>query len=196
MNRARPLLGAVLLAALLDSGCGRQTKLSSAASGLPGSSPELAPSPAEPIGRTYLGITAIQPRWTQYRGYLQHLAETVKGEWDAVDELSGGRHQSGSRIGVTFVLNSMGHVSNIVGLEHSEPISARYLRACLAAINNQPSYGPWTEGMIATLGRHQEMTMVFYYEGAGDKLLMLTGSEAALKNECFEPPGSGASQAQ
>jgi hypothetical protein len=69
---------------------------------------------------------------------------------------------SGSTVTVTFVLDSEGRIARIVNVENKSSDQASH--ACVSAITDRAPYGPWTDDMIAMLGKEQEMTFTFYYQ--------------------------------
>ena len=145
-----------------------------------GNDPELARRPPAPLqavrleqgpstvpadhqaGTTIVTSTVVNRRWRNFGPYLQRLIGTVRLRWENI-LISGKIYPpAGSTVTVTFVLDAAGKIARMVNVDNksSEPASA----ACLSAITDCAPYDPWTEGMIALLGKEQEITLIFYYQ--------------------------------
>lgn len=112
-------------------------------------------------GTSNVGLTAIDAKWSQYGVYLQKLVEAVQIQWERLLLGMNANPTSGSRVSVTFVLNSEGKIEEIVNVESTANETGK--RACVSAITDRAPYGPWTEDMLAVLGTRQQMTFTFYY---------------------------------
>jgi len=114
------------------------------------------------FGTSNIGPTAVDARWSNYGAYLQRLIDTVQVQWENI-LISGKIYPpSGSTVTVTFVLDSQGNIARIVNVENKSSEQASH--ACVSAITDRAPYGPWTDDMIAMLGKEQEMTFTFYYQ--------------------------------
>lgn len=114
------------------------------------------------VGTSNIGPTAVDARWSNYGAYLQRLIDTVQVQWENI-LISGKIYPpSGSTVTVTFVLDSQGNIARIVNVENKSSDQASH--ACVSAITDRAPYGPWTDDMIAMLGKEQEMTFTFYYQ--------------------------------
>ncbi len=109
-----------------------------------------------------MGLTGIDAKWSNYGAYLQRLIDTVQVQWENI-LISGKIYPpSGSTVTVTFVIDSEGKIARIVNVENKSSEQAAH--ACASAITDRAPYGPWTDDMIAMLGKQQEMTFTFYYQ--------------------------------
>ena len=113
-------------------------------------------------GSSNIGPTAVDARWSNYGAYLQRLIDTVQIQWENI-LLSGKIYPpSGSTVTVTFIIDSEGKIARIVNVDNKSTEQAAH--ACASAITDRAPYGPWTDDMIAMLGKQQEMTFTFYYQ--------------------------------
>lgn len=113
-------------------------------------------------GTSNMGLTALDAKWSNYGAYLKKLIDTVQVQWENI-LISGKIYPpGGSTVTVTFVLDSEGKIARIVNVENKSSEQAAH--ACASAITDRAPYGPWTDDMIAMLGKQQEMTFTFYYQ--------------------------------
>lgn len=113
-------------------------------------------------GTSNMGLTALDARWSNYGAYLKKLIDTVQVQWENI-LISGKIYPpGGSTVTVTFILDSEGKIARIVNVENKSSEQAAH--ACASAITDRAPYGPWTDDMIAMLGKQQEMTFTFYYQ--------------------------------
>jgi hypothetical protein len=114
------------------------------------------------FGTSNVGAAAYDAKWNNYGAYLQRLIDTVQIQWENI-LISGKVYPpSGSTVTVTFILDSEGKIAHIVNVENKSTDQAA--AACASAITDRAPYGPWTDDMIAMLGKQQEMTFTFYYQ--------------------------------
>jgi hypothetical protein len=114
------------------------------------------------FGTQNIGNIAVDAKWSNYGAYLQRMIEAVQLEWDNILTESKSYPGSGTYVAVKFILDSEGHIKQIVGVDnHSTEQGSRW---SVSAITNRDPYGPWTDDMIAILGKQQEMTFTFYYQ--------------------------------
>ncbi len=114
------------------------------------------------FGTSNIGPTSVDARWSNYGAYLQRLIDTVQVQWENI-LISGKIYPpGGSTVTVTFILDSEGKIARIVNVENKSSEQAAH--ACASAITDRAPYGPWTDDMIAMLGKQQEMTFTFYYQ--------------------------------
>src|SRR5206468_11953785 len=99
--------------------------------------------------------------WSNYGGYLQRLIESVQIQWERIIIEQKASPSVGSRVEVTFILDSEGKITDIVNVESTANETGK--RACVSAITDRAPYGPWTDDMRAVLGDRQKMTFTFYY---------------------------------
>ena len=86
--------------------------------------------------------------------------EAVNTRWDAILEKDGVRAKSGSKVVVRFILNSDGLVKMLTKVD-ADSSSAKAEESCIKAILELAPYEKWTDAMIASLGREQELTFAF-----------------------------------
>jgi hypothetical protein len=116
------------------------------------------------IGTANIGPATLDPRWNNYKSYLQYVIETVQSEWMrqvATDRIPA---PTGSVITVKFLMNSKGEIVQILGAHDSGQAPASASVPCVRAINVCAPYGNWTEDMIAALGNEQVMSLSFAYQ--------------------------------
>ncbi|MBA3849578.1 MAG: hypothetical protein C0502_06225 [Opitutus sp.] len=111
-------------------------------------------------GTSNIGILGIDARWSEYGEYMQEFIEIVQTSWWEILRESRIYPQTGTRVVVTFTLNSDGEVSI---LSTEETAGRQGVYACTNAITTRQPYRKWTEQMIAVLGRQQTMTFSFHY---------------------------------
>ena len=115
-------------------------------------------------GTSNIGLTAVDPRWSNYGVYLQRLIEAVQVQWERIQNANGIHPDSPCQVEVKFVVNSHGEISKIVDVNLSAGTAAAAAKACISAIQARATYGEWTDDMIAKLGSEQEMTFSFLYQ--------------------------------
>jgi hypothetical protein len=115
------------------------------------------------IGTMNIGPVAYDAKWSSYGKYLQKMIEAIQARWD--DLIAASRHypQQGSRVSVTFVMDSAGKIANIRSVDGDAGELAT--NWCVTAISPSQdfSYGLWTDDMKAVLGEKQELTFTFLY---------------------------------
>ncbi len=114
-----------------------------------------------PVDPHSIGMSSWNPHWSDYGEYLQRLIDSVQVEWDRIVENSDVHPASGSRVSVTFLLNSEGKISEIVKV--SGDAGDRGYNECTSALVNRAPYGKWTPDMVTNLGNEQQLTFVFCY---------------------------------
>lgn len=115
-----------------------------------------------PVGTANIGPVAYDAKWSNYGAYLQAMIEIVQIQWERL--LLDGKiyPPSGTTVTVKFVLNSAGNIARIVQVDNRSTDRAE--RVCISAITDRAPYGPWTDDMIAVLGKEQELTFSFHYQ--------------------------------
>ena len=115
------------------------------------------------LGTSNIGLTAYNAKWSSYGAYLQKLIDAIDARWQ--DLVSASKHypQPGSRVTVTFVLNSQGRIASIRTVDGDAGELAT--NWCVTAISPSAefSYGEWTSDMLAVFGDKQELTFTFLY---------------------------------
>lgn len=104
----------------------------------------------------------LDPKWTEFRAYLQKMINTVQEQWEKNLLNTRTYPDSGKHVTITFRLNSEGQIDRIVSVEGDAGVSAE--RNCTKAITARAPYGKWSEDMRAKLGDEQEMNFTFYYQ--------------------------------
>ncbi|MDE3083698.1 MAG: hypothetical protein KGJ37_00575 [Verrucomicrobiota bacterium] len=114
-----------------------------------------------PVGTSNIGLAAWDARWNSYGEYLQRLIDVVQAEWDNLLSNAGSLPPSGSKVIVTFRINSQGKISKIVKVDSTAgDLGSSY---CVSAITDRSPYDKWSEDMVTTLGDEQELTFTFFY---------------------------------
>ena len=114
------------------------------------------------FGSSNIGPVAYDAKWSNYGAYLSKLIDTVQIQWENI-LLSGKIYPpAGSTVTVTFIIDSEGKIARIVNVDNKSTDQAA--AACASAITDRAPDGPWTDDMIAMLGKQQEMTFTFYYQ--------------------------------
>ncbi len=114
------------------------------------------------FGTSNIGNIAVDAKWSNYGAYLQRMIDTVQTQWERILIDSRIYPASGSTVTVKFIMDSEGKIARIVNVDSTASDSAS--RACISGITDRAPYGPWTDDMIAMLGKQQEMTFTFYYQ--------------------------------
>ncbi|MBW8782401.1 MAG: hypothetical protein JF599_11015 [Verrucomicrobia bacterium] len=130
---------------------------------LPANVVKARPSPLKnnEFGTDNIGAVAYDAKWSSYGEYLKKLIDTVQVQWERILDQSNVYPPAGTKVTVTFVLNSAGDISQIVKVESSGGLAAQ--SSCVSSITARAPYGPWTDDMIAALGTSQELTFNFSY---------------------------------
>lgn len=109
-----------------------------------------------------MGVVAIDAKFSEFGGYTQRMLEAISAQWHLLGNqsqyLSG---EMGSFVVVQFVLDSEGHVSDLMVL-HSTASRAATLLVQDAILSRAP-FGKWTRDMVQTLGESQEVRITFNY---------------------------------
>lgn len=119
---------------------------------------------AAAIGTSNIGPAGFDPRWGNFKSYLQYVIESVQSEWLRELAQDGVRSTSGSIVTVRFRMNSKGEIAQILGVQDTGDAPAAASVPCVRAINFGAPYGNWTDDMIASLGNEQEISLSFYYQ--------------------------------
>jgi hypothetical protein len=115
------------------------------------------------LGTSNVGPMVMDPRWKDFKDYLQGVIQTVQDAWS--NELANSKigGSSGSVVSVTFIMNSKGEISQILGAHPSAGAPEGVVDPCVRAVNLNAPYGGWTDDMIASLGSEQQLTFTFYF---------------------------------
>lgn len=113
------------------------------------------------FGTENIGAVAYNAKWSAYGEYLQKFIESVDIQWQRIVEQSSIYPVAGTKVVVTFRMNSKGSISQIVKVEGAGGRAAQ--DACVSAIVARDPYGVWPEDMIGVLGESQEITFTFHY---------------------------------
>jgi hypothetical protein len=114
------------------------------------------------VGTMNIGPTAVDARWSNYGVYLQRMIETVQIQWDRILIQSSLYPPSGTKVTVTFRMDSEGTITKILDVKNSS--SEQGKESCVSAIIARSPYGKWSDDMVAMLGTSQEMTFTFFYQ--------------------------------
>jgi hypothetical protein len=110
-----------------------------------------------------IGITSVDPNWSNFGAYLFRLTTSIRTEWDR--ELGTGKFipTAGGKVSVVFVMNSKGEIARVV--RHDDlgtHASQETVQSCILAVTKPSPYPTWTDDMIADLGTEQKMTFTFF----------------------------------
>lgn len=121
-----------------------------------------AASAENKFGTTNIGPTAVSALWRNYGAYFSRMIESVQVQWELLLPASKAYPAAGSKVTVTFIMDSSGEIARIVSVESTAgDIPAR---ACVSAITKPAPFGAWTSEMKAVLGAEQQMTFTFFYQ--------------------------------
>ncbi len=131
---------------------------------LPANVVKARPSPLRnnEFGTENIGAVAYDAKWSSYGEYLKKFIETVQVQWERILDQANSYPTPGTTVTVTFRMDSSGDITEIIKVESSGGRSAK--DACMSAIVARKPYGPWTDDMIAALGKSQEITFTFLYQ--------------------------------
>ena len=115
------------------------------------------------IGTSNIGPVAYNAKWSAYGEYLQKMIEVIQVRWENAIQASQTYPNRGTMVTISFILNSLGEVTEISSVDGSANDQAT--NWCVAAISpdSEFSFGEWTDDMIAILGDEQELTFRFLY---------------------------------
>ena len=113
------------------------------------------------FGTENIGAVAYNAKWSAYGEYLQKFIESVDIQWQRIVEQSNIYPVAGTKVVVTFRMNSKGNISQIVKVESSGGRAVQ--DGCVSAIVARDPYGAWPDDMITALGDSQELTFTFFY---------------------------------
>lgn len=111
-------------------------------------------------GTMNIGNIAYDARWSEYGVYMAKLIETVDQNFQKITGEYRGHIAAGTRVIVTFSLNSDGEV-RVTQVEETAGRVA--VSQCQSAITLGMPYEKWSKEMIAVLGDQQTITFGFYY---------------------------------
>lgn len=111
-------------------------------------------------GTMNIGPVGIDARWSEFGQYMRELIDTVDAEFQAITNEYRGHINAGTRVVVTFTLNSDGEVK-VTQVEETAGRVA--VSQCQSAITNRMPYKKWSKEMMAVLGDQQTITFAFYY---------------------------------
>jgi len=115
------------------------------------------------FGTQNIGLTGVDAKWSSYGQYLRKMIEAIQARWD--DLIAASKHYptQGSRVSVSFVMDSEGKIASIRTVDGDAGELAT--NWCVTAISPSQdfSYGIWTDDMKAVLGEKQELTFTFLY---------------------------------
>jgi hypothetical protein len=116
------------------------------------------------LGTQNIGVNAWDAKFNNYGLYLSKMIEAIQLRWDNLIASSRSYPTPGSRVTVTFTLDSAGKVAAIGKVDGDAGSLATGW--CTIAISPDPefSYGAWSDDMIAVLGDKQELTFTFFYQ--------------------------------
>lgn len=113
------------------------------------------------FGTENIGAVAYNAKWSAYGEYLQKFIESVDIQWQRIVEQSTTYPVAGTKVVVTFRMNSKGSISEIIKVESEGGRAAK--DGCVSAIVARDPYGEWPDDMVGVLGESQEITFTFLY---------------------------------
>jgi hypothetical protein len=111
-------------------------------------------------GTMNVGPVGIDARWSEFGQYMAQLIETVDGHFQRITSEYRGHIPAGTRVVVTFTLNSDGEVK-VTQVEETAGRVA--VSQCQSSITSGMPYPKWSREMMAVLGDQQTITFSFYY---------------------------------
>ena len=130
-------------------------------------------------------ISGIDARWGNYGQYLQKIIDGIQGQFENLDfyyPKKRSRLPVGSKTSIKFRIDSEGRIPEIIGTGGNAGDEAR--KICIFAITGRAPHGKWTDDMIASLGKSQEMTFTFTH-GAPQARKADRKKRASKVNEIF-----------
>jgi hypothetical protein len=106
-------------------------------------------------------VTANQTL-TVNQAYLEKMSYMIQLRWDRMLIDSKITPPAGTKVVVTFEMNSEGKIINIKNVESTSTKEGE--EACIAAVTTEMPYWPWTAEMIRSWGSSKEITFGFYYQ--------------------------------
>ena len=101
------------------------------------------------------------PHFKEFHAYFQRVISSVQQNWDKILDQEQLVVPSGTFVTITFVMNSNGEVARVVS--HSPVGNSPAIEACVKAVATSGPFNSWSDKMVATLGKEQEMTFEFAY---------------------------------
>lgn len=101
-------------------------------------------------GTSNRGIIASDARWSQFGEYDQKMWETIVIQWQTMLQNQRVFPIEGSYVIVTFRLNNMGEIAEVLAIESTAGMQIE--RLCVSAITTRSPYGAWPEDMRSVLG--------------------------------------------
>lgn len=111
-------------------------------------------------GTMNVGPVGLDARWGEFGQYMSEFIDIVDSEFQAITSEYRGHIPAGTRVVITFTLNSDGEVR----VTQTEETAGRVaVSQCQAALTNRMPYRKWPAEMMAVLGDRQTITFSFYY---------------------------------
>lgn len=114
------------------------------------------------FGTENIGAVAYDAKWSSYGEYLKKFIDTVQVQWERILYQSDFYPTAGTKVTVTFRMDSTGDITGFSKVEGSGGRAAT--ETCTSAIVARKPYGPWSDDMIAVLGKSQEFTFTFIFD--------------------------------
>jgi hypothetical protein len=114
------------------------------------------------FGTDRVGPVGMDARWSDFGEYLQQYIETVHIRWEGILSERQTFPPSPSHVVITFTLTAEGVVT-ATKVEASTTDRPGELAAMAAIAGKVEAFKPWTEAMIAVMGREQTLTFRFHY---------------------------------
>jgi hypothetical protein len=114
------------------------------------------------FGTNRIGPLGFDARWSDFGEYLQQYIETVQIRWEGILSERQTFPPSPSYVIITFTLSAEGLVTT-TKVEASTTDRPGELAALAAITGKVEAFRPWSEAMIAVMGREQTLTFQFHY---------------------------------
>lgn len=108
-----------------------------------------------------VALADADARWADHGEYLQRLIGTVQVQLDRLLSDRRIHPRRGSVVAVKFVLNAEGRIARVLEVDSRAPDAVA--QACVSSLTDRAPYGPWTEGMTASLGEEQQLAFTFQF---------------------------------
>jgi hypothetical protein len=106
--------------------------------------------------------TECGPKWDPFAAYIHKMMDLVQAQWARILVDSRTRLPSGTYVTVKFTMDLHGRVTEITDVANNS--SDPGTRSCLTAVSATAPYGEWTNDMVASLGKSQEILFKFHYK--------------------------------
>lgn len=124
-------------------------------------------APPGPLARTQgrasrMGAVAVDAQFSEFGVYAQRMLEAISAQWNQLGRtFDYSARDIGTVVHVRFYLDREGHISNFEVVETTASRPATLL--VTDAVLSRAPFGEWTQDMILSLPKKQEVTISFHY---------------------------------